>query len=347
MTAFGGALVAQAAAYVCSPRLSDSRTRRLYFVLDEFPQLGKVDIETLVAVGRSKGARVWLGLQDFGQLKKLYGADGAQAITAMVGTLICAGAAPGETAKLISDMAGMREVERSSLSTSVQGGVTAASTSHSWQRETIPVLTQSQVSGLGPVPGTREIRALLLNFGDDALILRWPFDSRPMLANPVELADWTMPTVEKRQRQQQRSELEAMLYLDEEDRCLDCARKAAAHRGERPLSSGSDAEAATSGHHATPLDGDVHRPEIALPEPSPAYIVDAPSPSPGKQMEKPEESEEGPSIEKMMEGVGHATGVVDAVDLGSALLKLAEVADALRQKPGPSREQAPPPRRIR
>jgi len=62
--------------------------------------------------------------------------------------------------------------------------VTAASTSHSWQRETIPVLTESQVSGLGPVPGTREIRALLLNFGDDALILRWPFDTRPTLANP-------------------------------------------------------------------------------------------------------------------------------------------------------------------
>jgi hypothetical protein len=92
MSAFAGALVAQAAACVCSPRLADSRTRRLYFILDEFPQMGKVDIEPLVAVGRSKGARIWLGLQDFGQLKSLYGQDGAQAITAMVGTLICAGA---------------------------------------------------------------------------------------------------------------------------------------------------------------------------------------------------------------------------------------------------------------
>jgi len=156
-----------------------------------------------------------------------------------------------------------------------------------------------------------------------------------------------MPTVEKRQRQQQRSELEAMLYLDEEDRCLDCARKAAAHRGERPLSSRSDAEAAASGLGATTLDGEAPRPEIGLPEASPAYIVDAPSPAPGQQKEKPEESEEGPFIEKMMEGAGHATGCIEAVDLGSALLKLAEVADALRQKPGPSREQAPPPRRIR
>ena len=36
-----------------------------------------------------------------------------------------------------------------------------------------------------------------------------------------------------------------------------------------------------------------------------------------------------------------------ATDGMSALLKLAEVADALRQRPGPTREQAPPPRRTR
>lgn len=235
MSAFAGALVAQAAACVCSPRLADSRTRRLYFVLDEFPQLGKVDIEPLVAVGRSKGARVWLGLQDFGQLKKLYGADEAQAITAMVGTLICAGAAPGETAKFISDMAGSREVERSSLSTSIQGGASAASTSHTWQRETIPVLTDSQASGLGPVPGTREIRALMLNFGNDALVLRWPFDTRPNIAKPVELAEWTLPTLAKRERAQERAELEAMQFLEgeeleESERRLAYARELAANR---------------------------------------------------------------------------------------------------------------------
>jgi type IV secretory pathway TraG/TraD family ATPase VirD4 len=331
MSSFAGALVAQTAAYVCSPRLTDSRTRRLYFVFDEFPQLGKVDIEPLVAVGRSKGARVWLGLQDFGQLKKLYGADEAQAIAAMVGTLICAGAAPGETAKFIADMAGTREVERNSLSISVQGGMTAASTSQSWQRETIPVLTESQASGLGPVPGTREIRALLLNFGDDALVLRWPFDTRPSIAEPVELAEWTLPTAEKRERDQERADLAAILY-----------RK----QGLTPAD--FDPAGAEAWLRAQTESGDEPTQPADLPaEPDPAYTVDAPGPVASPSSPRAEESDEDPSIERLLDGAGESMDAVEVADMGSAILRLAKLADALRQKPGPTREQAPPPRRTR
>ncbi len=342
MTAFGGALVAQAAAYVCSPRLSDSRSRRLYFVLDEFPQLGKVDIEPLVAVGRSKGARVWLGLQDFGQLKKLYGADEAQAIAAMVGTLICAGAAPGETAKFIADMAGSREVERSNLSTSIQGGMSAASTSHSWQRETIPVLTESQASGLGPVPGTKEIRALLLNFGDDALILRWPFDNRATIANAVELADWTLPTIEKQEQAQERAELEAMLFLEGEAReeaeyRLAYARELAANRKEGLTPPDFDPAAADSWL----------KDQIEAVEETATYVIDAPTAMPTAGVTKEAECDGNPKLEGILENIGHTHDATMATDGMSALLKLAEVADALRQRPGPTREQAPPPRRTR
>jgi len=357
MSAFAGALVAQAAACVCSPRLSDSRSRRLYFMLDEFPQLGKVDIEPLVAVGRSKGARVWLGLQDFGQLKKLYGADEAQAITAMVGTLICAGAAPGETAKFISEMAGSREVERSSLSTSIQGGTSAASTSHSWQRETIPVLSESQASGLGPVPRKSEIRALLLNFGDDALILRWPFDTRPTITEPVVLADWTLPTMAKRERAQERAELEAMQFLEgeeyeEAERRLNYASELAANRRQANEPTPFDLVTASTWIADQTQDADVsatdsEKPLASADTQSPIYTVDAPALKTDQSGKAAEESNETPVVERLLENAGESVGAIEAADMGGALLKLTELADALRSRPGPSREQAPPPRRTR
>lgn len=355
MTAFAGALVAQAAACVCSPRLADSQTRRLYFVLDEFPQLGKVDIEPLVAVGRSKGARVWIGLQDFGQLKKLYGADEAQAIAAMIGTLICAGAAPGETAKFIADMAGSREVERSSLSTSIQGGASAASTSHTWQRETIPVLSESQASGLGPVSGTREIRALMLNFGDDALVLRWPFDTRPNIAEAVELAEWTLPTLAKREQAQERAELEAMQFLEGEDleeaeRRLAYVRELANNR--KHADSPPEFDSAAAKAWLLNINVDAERMPIVegaepAPEPPPGFTVDAPSPKTTQHKQGEDDESEGPIVEHLVESAGHVADAVEVAGAGSALLKLAELASSIRQRPGPTREEAPAPRRSR
>lgn len=357
MSAFAGALIAQAAAAICSPRLSDSKTRRLYFILDEFPQLGKVDIEPLVAVGRSKGGRVWLGLQDFGQLKQRYGADTAQAITAMVGTIICAGAAPGETAKLIAEMAGNREVERSSFSTSVQGGTSSASTSQSWQRETLPVLTESQVAGLGPVAGKAAIRALVLNLGEDALILRWPFDTRPNIAEPAVMATWTLPTVEKQRRAQERAELEALAFLEGEE------REAAEHRLSvtRAMGQGEDAPLPEfdSGKALDWLEQrstEAQLPEATtkkLNDSTAQYIVDAPSlpATPQQQTTHGKPDGEAPAetqlTEQLVQQTGSQAASVAVGDAGAALLKLAEVADALRQKPGPTREQAPPQRRIR
>ncbi|TSA39684.1 hypothetical protein D4Q85_00830 [bacterium] len=348
MTSFASALIAQAAACVCSPRLAESRSRRLYFILDEFPQLGKIDIEPLVAVGRSKGARVWLGLQDFGQMKKIYGQDEAQAIAAMVGTIVCAGAAPGETAKFIADMAGDREVERSNMSTSVQGGSSQDSTSHSWQRESIPVISESQAAGLGPVPGTREIRALLLNYGEDALILRWPFDTRPNIAKPVVLAEWTRPTAERQALAQQQAELEAIATLEGEDkieaeRRLALSRELAALAKAPPVKEAYSAERAAdwlaeaSQNQQAPDLGQGAAPESIA---APNFVTDAPSEGEGYD---PASSY---VLEQLAESAAAGSDYPELGDLAAGLLKLAEAADALCQPPGPTRRQAPIPRRV-
>ena len=361
MSSFVSALVAQAAACVCSPRLNESRTRRLYFILDEFPQLGKIDIEPLIAVGRSKGARVWLGLQDFGQLKKIYGHDEAQAIASMVGTIICAGAAPGEPAKLISDMAGQREVERGNLSRSIQGGVSQASTSHSWQREMIPVLTESQACSLGVVPGRQEIRALLLNYGENALILNWPFDQRPTTAAPIVLAEWTRPTAERMALAQQQAELEAIATLEGEDKA-EAERRLALSKEMVALSMNPPEQEAFSIDRATHWFAEASRqtdfPAVnTKPMPSvqaaPCFIVDAPVDGPSQMagaratevMDHPEAASSH-ALERLTDAAAEHLGQPDAGGLMDGLLKLAEAADALRQPVGPTRHQAPAPRRI-
>lgn len=360
MSSFISALIAQAAACVCSPRLKESRTRRLYFILDEFPQLGKIDIEPLIAVGRSKGARVWLGLQDFGQLKKIYGQDEAQAIAAMVGTILCAGAAPGETAKLISDMAGQREVERGNLSSSIQGGVSAASTSHSWQREMIPVLTESQACSLGVVAGRREIRALLLNYGEDALILRWPFDERPTIAEPVLLAAWTRPTAERMALAQQQAELDAIATLEGEDR-IEAERRLAVSRDIAELARNPPTPEPFSADRASHWLEESTRniepqpiPPSAdtVPAESPSFIVDAPSAADSTERERevgtedPLEDAAGHVTERFFEASADRLGFPDAGGLAGGMLKLAEAYDALKQPVGPTKQQAPVQRRI-
>ena len=189
--ALSGTLFFVAAQTICSPELPDDPTRKLTLLLDEFPRLGKVDVEPIIAVGRSKGVRVILGVQDLNQLKVTYGAEQAAGIAAMVSTTICTGSAAGESAEEIARWAGNEVVERSSVSTSGgQGG-----SSHSWQSETRPVLLPSHISALGLVPG-KGIRALMLGFDEAAaLVMLWPFftPKNNYKARTVSLAPWTRP----------------------------------------------------------------------------------------------------------------------------------------------------------
>ena len=54
-------------------KLDDDLNRRIYFFLDEFTSLHKLEkIISLLKLGRSKGASVWLAFQDFQQLEKIY-----------------------------------------------------------------------------------------------------------------------------------------------------------------------------------------------------------------------------------------------------------------------------------
>lgn len=164
-----------------SPEFAESRERRLWFVLDEFAQLGALkEFAPLLEIGRSKGVRVVLGAQDISQIKDLYGEHVADSWSSIVGTQIVARVNAGETANFIShELVGTRTVDRVTL--------------HNGQREPVRREQESVVepSELSTELGVdREgIRSLLLGYGD-AYILNWPFIRLPMARESSIPAAW-------------------------------------------------------------------------------------------------------------------------------------------------------------
>jgi hypothetical protein len=186
-------LISIAKKLICSSSFPDSNDRKIWIVLDEFAQLKKMDaVASLIAVGRSKGVRVILGVQAQDQIYDTYGSDTGKAILAMGGTVVCMGAI-GPNADEISKWAGDQDIAVNSLS--VSGGGSGASTSQSWSERTRPVIMPYQVSALGKVPG-KGCRGLVLGFGDtSAFVLTWPFfkPKRKYGARQIVEAEWIKP----------------------------------------------------------------------------------------------------------------------------------------------------------
>ncbi len=74
-------------------------------IFDEFPTIYFNDIDSLIATARSNKVATCLGIQDFSQLKKDYGADQSAVISNIVGNII-SGQVTGETAKTLSERFG-------------------------------------------------------------------------------------------------------------------------------------------------------------------------------------------------------------------------------------------------
>lgn len=189
--AYIGGIIAMLSSRINSPDFEDSKTRRIWFFLDEFPQLGKLEnFAPLLEVGRSKGVRVVIGAQDMAQIRKLYGRDEAQAWASMVGTQIFARINPGETADWVAKLVGDRIVERPNLSVSGTPGGSGQNVTRSYSRESIPVLLPSQLSDeLGS--SRAGVKCLLLGYRN-ANILLWPYTTLPQLRPVSRLASWVL-----------------------------------------------------------------------------------------------------------------------------------------------------------
>jgi type IV conjugative transfer system coupling protein TraD len=85
----------------------DDYNRRIFFFLDEFGTLQRLStIVRLLTLSRSKGGSVWIGIQDIGQIDKLYTQPLRQAIINACGINVIFSVADPKTAHFLSDKIG-------------------------------------------------------------------------------------------------------------------------------------------------------------------------------------------------------------------------------------------------
>ncbi|MGB9128413.1 MAG: type IV secretion system DNA-binding domain-containing protein [Thiobacillus sp.] len=196
--AFNGAVIGLAGQLIKSKLVGESKKRKLWFFLDEFPELGKVEtILSLAAVGRSKGIRIVIVLQDIAQNKKIYGAELSEALLSMVGTHIVTRVSPGETANFIcEELITEREIDRLDVSVTSGAGrasgifTSGGSRTSGWKPVPQKLMLPSELLQLGPVPG-KGVKVLALGVCEDVLEVLIPFSDPRELRPASVIADWT------------------------------------------------------------------------------------------------------------------------------------------------------------
>ncbi len=102
--------------------MPDDLQRRVYFIIDEFGTLQRLStITDLLTLSRSKGGSVWLGIQDIGQIDKVYHRDLRQTIINACGNTVVFALADPETQRYVSQLIGEVEYEDPDLYHSIAG----------------------------------------------------------------------------------------------------------------------------------------------------------------------------------------------------------------------------------
>jgi hypothetical protein len=189
--ALAAAMISLLSNTVCSPTFPQVTSRKqpydLYCFLDEVAQLGKVpELEDLISLGRKKGVRPILGVQDIAKIVDIYGPNLAKVWAGQFGAYYIGQVGLGDTAQWISrDVIGHQEIEylAGSETLSPSGG----SSSISLQRREQPVMLPSQLaSELGVTADRKHFRGVVFVTGTDRLLrLEWPIARYPLVRQAV------------------------------------------------------------------------------------------------------------------------------------------------------------------
>lgn len=126
--------------------LPPSNTRRLWFVLDEFPDLPRVDNMTrLLPQGRQFGAAVILTFQTIGQMRSRYGEQDAQAILGNCNTKLFLQLSDTESRERASATIGKVEVEIQTVSGVMDTKTRKPQITVSSRREVRPAVMESEL----------------------------------------------------------------------------------------------------------------------------------------------------------------------------------------------------------
>ncbi len=138
----------------------------LWLILDEARQLGPAGLEaanTVAEVGRSRGVRVLLGLQDAEQLAAEVGRDVAAPMLSMQGLRLYLRAAPGAAENIVRTV-GEREIQR--IQSTAQAGAVQGKTA---TYDRVPVCNPADFCGLGVRADGDFLAVELIAQADDVL----------------------------------------------------------------------------------------------------------------------------------------------------------------------------------
>ncbi len=146
--------------------LSESQSRRLWFVMDELDSLGKVpSLRAALTKIRKYGGVCVSGLQTIAQLRTTYGRDEAQTLLSCMTTKLVLAAGDGETAEYMEKELGKQEVRRPEVSTGTSQRVgELASTSENRSDRVVEqsAVMASEIQGLPNLHGFLKLAGMPL-----------------------------------------------------------------------------------------------------------------------------------------------------------------------------------------
>lgn len=147
-----------------SAREDLSLPRNVYFLLDEFGNMPKIDkFDKMITVGRSRKIWFHMVVQSFAQLNNVYGNTVADIIKSNCGLKMFIGSNDMETCEEFSKLCGNMSVSTASVSTSVSG-MAKGEMNVSSQIQTRPVIYPSELQKLNNKTDTGN--AIIVTFGN-------------------------------------------------------------------------------------------------------------------------------------------------------------------------------------
>jgi len=185
--AYISAMINVAIPDLISPALPDNETGRgIYFVFDELTSAGRLNIDPLLALGRSKGVVAIMAVQDHSQIELVYGDKTAQAFASLVGTHVVCQVQMGATREKIANQLGKRKIAWRNHGDKAQ-----------LHEEARALVSPGEITDRlgfrkGREFGTEKwgIRALV-QMGGDVLLLDWPGKTYPSVREGQVAAAWT------------------------------------------------------------------------------------------------------------------------------------------------------------
>jgi type IV secretory pathway TraG/TraD family ATPase VirD4 len=174
--------------------LPPNSERRVWFFLDEFPDLPRIaNLQRLLPQGRKFGACVVIAFQAIGQMRMRYKPDGAEALLANCNTKLFLQCADYDTRKWASQLVGEAEAELRNDSSNLGFEVGKGQTTIGRQRQIRPAILESEFklpkyTGFLLLPDAHPV--IKIKLSNSHIIARGPAKQDGFIEGPLSDTLW-------------------------------------------------------------------------------------------------------------------------------------------------------------